>query len=316
MKDMDALQGSRTCTVLDLPEDIHAGAELRFGVEVAAEPSADLAGLEVELVDGTGDVVARADFALAEDGDASRYVAPDIALTAPQAPGPHRFVARLAAFKADGVSYPPVEAEVQLQVLAHRVAPVVWDVPEAVTPGATFTVMVGARCASDCDASGWRITVRDPSGRIKAEAATGPEPWTGTSGLHYAEVMLTAPDGIGLETWEVTVGAPDAALHHEEGRRTFGVRTTPPADATLRIEAVEAGTDTPAAGVKVVCHPFSALTGADGTVEIAVPSGAHRVFVSGARFIPCRVVCTIEENETLRVELEPDTGLTDAMKWG
>ncbi len=315
MKDMDALEGSRTCAVHGLPDEIDAGAEATMTVAVTSDPKADLTGHAVTVVDAAGETVARAALAPAgEDGET--FTTGEIRLRAPRTPGQHRYAIRLDAVAEGDDACPAAEAAVTMTVVAHRVAPVVWDVPEGVTPGARFTVRVGARCSAACPSAGWAITVRDATGTTLARAETGGATWPGTEGLHYAEIALAAPEEIGLFTWEAVVAAPGDGLPHEAGTRRFGVRTTPPADATLRVAAIDAESGAPVEGVKVVVHPFSARTGSDGTACIALPSGRHRIFVSGRHYIPWRAEREVTGQDTLRVELEVDTGLTDAMKWG
>jgi len=316
MKDMETADGSRTCAVHDLPDEVDAGAEATLRIEVTAEPPLDLIGHEVMIADAGGEAVATATLGPAEDTEGSRFMTGTVALTAPARPGSYRYVARLAEIAGEDDPRPAVETEFQLAVVAHRIAPVVWDVPQAVEPGRTFGIRVGASCTSECSAAGWTVCIRNDAGDTLAEARVGDAVWPGTEGLRYAEVSLTAPEEIGRVSWEAVVEAPDAALPHQAGRRRFGLRTAPPADARLLVEAVDAETGEPVPGLKVVAGPFSTRTGPDGAAELAVPRGEHCVFVSGGKYIPHRTECVIEDVETIRVALEPDTGLTYGMVWG
>src|SRR6056297_3544826 len=159
MKDMDVLQGSRVCVLLDLPEEVDAGTEAGFHVGVTTDPPADLSGTEVEIVDGTGARLASAPLSpvMAASGTPSRthFETGVVTIAAPSAPGPLVVAARLAPLtlpngdgEGEGVRFPAAEVDGTLTVVAHRVAPVVWDIPDAVVPGAAFTIRVGARCSS------------------------------------------------------------------------------------------------------------------------------------------------------------------------
>lgn len=322
MKDMDTPAGSRTCDVRDVPEEVEAGAEVTLRIELAEEiePAETErrapARFAVAIVASDGTEVATAPLAPAQEAEGHLQATGEVVLRAPDRPGPHRFVARISESADEAGTRPAAETEFQLAVVAHRIAPVVWDVPQAVEPGADFTVKVGARCASQCDATGWSVSIRDDNGDIVATAKVGDAVWPGTEALRYAEISLTAPEEIGRFAREAVVEAPEAALPHEAGRRRFGLRTAPKADARLLVEAVDAETGEPASGLKVVAGPFFTRTGADGTAELAVPRGAHGVFVSGGHYLPQRVECVVEDVETVRVALEPDTGLTYEMIWG
>lgn len=314
MMDMDALGGGVVCTLQALSDEVDAGAEVSLQVEVtAATQQEELAGRAVTLRDAADTAVARAVLEPAEEEAEAMGAA--LILTAPATVGRHRYLLQLAG--PDGSEDPPAaETGFELDVVAHRIAPVVWEVPQAVEPGAEFTVRVGARCSAECDAKGWMVTIRDAAGAALATAYLGAEAWPGTEGLCHAELSMTAPDEIGPIAWEAVVEAPEATLPHAPGRRRFGLRVAPPADARLWVEALDAETGAPAAGIKVVAGPFRTRTDPDGRAELAVPRGALRVFVSGGRYIPHRAECEVAEETTLRVALEPDAGLTEAMIWG
>lgn len=316
MKDMTVQEGRRTCLVQGLPDTVDAGSAIPLRVEVTADPPCDLSGIEVEIVDHDGATVRTARLGPGADGDAHRFVTDEVTITAPGNACEVRLHAHLAPLTVDAVSYPAAEAEIRTAVVAHLIAPVVWDVPQAVAPGEVFTIKVGARCLSGCCSSGWEVTIFDTAGTACASSVTGNTAWAGTEGLFYATLEITAPDEVGLSRLEAVVAAPDADLPHETGRRGFSLHTAPPADAVLRVSAADAGTGEPLSGLKVVAGPFLARTGTDGKAVLAVPRGRHRVFVSGGTYIPFQTDCVIETEEVLDVVLEPDTGLTEGMMWG
>ena len=314
MTETDARQGNRTCRIVGAPDAIDAGDEFSLRVEVAATPAVDLSHEEVVIFDAAGETTARVPLAALQE-DADGFATVDIRLTAPAMAGSHVWTARLAAFEDDAVAYPEVTAEVTVSVEAHRIAPVVWDVPSSVAPGARFRVKIGARCSTACSSRGWQVKVTNGADRTLAEGQTGDTPWVGTDGLYYAELELAAPDEIGLLAWTATVTAPGEALPHVTGQRRFTVRTAPAADCELRVRVTDAATGRPASGLKVAVHPFSARTGADGLAEIAVSKGDHRVFISGKGYIPYAEACRIDGAHDIEIAIEPDPGLTEADIW-
>lgn len=315
MNDINAMQVTRTCKIQNIPNEIDAGSDFAFCIEVAAEPKTDLVGQVLEIIDHKKEILVRPQL-VAKNEESESHTTGAIMMTAPARAGLYKWSVRIAPSETEEVSFLAAEAEIAVRAVAHRLAPVVWDVPSAISPGQAFQVKIGGRCSSVCNASGWTISVRNHEGRTIARTQTGETPWPGTSGLRYAELDLVAPDDVGLFNWEVSFEAPESGLPHETGQRSFGVRTSPPADARLRIEAVDSESGAPVENLKVIVHPFSARTGPDGTAEIAVPNGAHRVFVSGKGYIPNRNECTVDDTQTIRVELEPDRGLSEAEVWG
>lgn len=309
------LQVARTCTARDIPDHVDAGSDFVFCVDVSADPETDLAGQELQIIDSENKTLAKLTLLAPSEAGAPNTTGP-ISLAAPACAGQHSWILRAPPSETDDTSYLGTETEISVLVVAHQIDPVVWDVPSAVSPGETFQAKIGVRCSSACVTSGWIVSVRDHMSQVVARGKTGDTPWRGTEGLCYAEIDFVAPDGVGLFNWEAIVEAPEGELPHQHGSRRFGVRTTQPADARLRVEAVDAKSGAPVKGLKVMVHPFSARTGSDGISEIAVPSGDHRVFVSGKGYIPHRSECTVSGTYTMCVALEPDRALSEAEVWG
>ncbi len=314
MKDSDTILGQRTCAVLDLPEETDAGAAFSLRFEVNYDPPVEKSGQKLEIVSSTGDIVAASTLDPAAESNGNSWTA-DVSLVAPGVAGRHEFVVRMCSHDSGGVAYPEVVQGFTVAVVAHQISPVVWGVPSAISRGTAFPAKIGARCTSDCATSGWKVQVRDHNGEVVAETETGTALWQGTSGLYYAEIDLDAPDEVGLFEWNASVEASGSDLPHMAGVRKFGVRITPPADSTLHVEAVDRESGAPIEGLKVVAHPFNALTGSDGTAVINLPSDTYRVMVSGKGYVPRSVEGKVEGNENLRVELEQDIGPTDADYW-
>jgi hypothetical protein len=201
----------------------------------------------------------------------------------------------------------------------HATRIVVWDTPAAVECGALLRFKVGLKCAAECCAAGWRVAIRDAEGRSVASAAVGDVAWPGTAALHYAELELRAPDAEGLHAWEAFLegDAATAADHpvHTGASAQFHVRTVPAPQCLVKVVAVDATSQAPVRGARVVVHPYRAVTDAQGVAELRVPKGAYRLFVSGRDHLPFRSDGEVSADVTIRAELEADRGLSDAELW-
>jgi hypothetical protein len=231
----------------------------------------------------------------------------------------------------------------------------VWGTPASIECGQSFSVTVGVKCEAACPPGGqpdegpgdWRVEVRDHDGTTVATATLGPDPWPETAALYYARIELTAPDAEGLHSWHALApalpaqgaatqshahsnaaaaqrrGADDAdtdarvapVAGHSEARADFSVRTVPTPDCVLTVVAVDRETQSPIAGAKVAVHPYRAVTDARGIAELRVPKGHYRLFVSGRDRFAFRGDGEVTTDITVRAELDPDLGPTDAELW-
>jgi hypothetical protein len=218
---------------------------------------------------------------------------------------------------------PHAPPQVRPHVTPHVTLVVVWDTPSAVECGAAFHVKVGVKCAVECGAAVRRVEIRDEHGRSLASGAVGDVPWTGTSGLHFADVELRAPESPGLHAWEACVAEVVDVVDVATGGRTthgaanarFQVRAVPAPECLLKVIAVDARSGTPIPAAKVVVHPYRAITDASGVAEIRVPKGPYRLFVSGRDRFPFRRDGEIGADVTIRAELDVDFGPSDAELW-
>lgn len=222
---------------------------------------------------------------------------------------------------------------------SHRTRIAVWGGPPAVECGAKFRVKVGVKCASECRAEGWRLEVHDHDGNALTSASAGEAPWPGTAALYYAELELRAPDIEGLYAWEARVPAIDGGStddstgdgtddgtddrgadgghgrRHEAARASFNVRAVPAPECMLKVVAVDARSQAPVEGAKVVVHPYRAFTDEHGVAELRVPKGEYRLFVSGPDHAPFRSDGEVQADMTIRAELDADLGPSDAELW-
>jgi hypothetical protein len=200
---------------------------------------------------------------------------------------------------------------------AHSRSLIVWDVPSAVECGESFGIRLGLKCREACRPEDWLIEVFGPEGSGRASAAVGGEPWPGTEALYVATIELEAPENPGLHAFEAVAratGGGEAPTHAAAGA-SFKLRTVPAADCRLRVVAIDRESQSPVPGVKVVVHPYRAVTDEQGIAELSVPTGPFRLFVSGKNFIPFRRDGELEADMTIRAELDVDLGPSDAELW-
>jgi hypothetical protein len=196
-------------------------------------------------------------------------------------------------------------------------------VPATIARGAVFAVKAGLKCDSGCLPQHWSLEVRDHDGAKVAGARIGDKPWPETAALYFAEIELRAPDKEGQFGWEVVAPAivprrsddSGKESEHAESRAGLNIRVVPDADHRLTVVAIDRETQQPVQGLKVVVHPYRAMTDENGVAEISLPRGQYRVFVSGKNFFPYRVDGELTSDKTIRAELDVDSGPSDAELW-
>jgi hypothetical protein len=300
--------------VLDIlvkPERPDAGAPMIVMLSSRLDRE-DCKGLAATLLDAEGEVLATAPVVF--DVDNQRAVA-NLTTTAPEAPGAHRWQVALHAEDAEEDDPVLAVAEVDFDSCAHSIRPTVWGVPPAVEQGKSFRISVGLRCTAGCPSAGWAFRVLDAEGAEVASGLTGDAPAPGTDALHFAEVELRAPDAEGLHVWTVQPVSPEAEMPHAVQPVDLRLTVTAGAQHVIRVRARDAASGEPIARAKVVAHPFSTLTGADGTAELPVPRGRYRVFVSGRRYFPFRQELEVAGDLELLAELHIDREYDEVEQW-
>jgi hypothetical protein len=199
---------------------------------------------------------------------------------------------------------------------SHATRIVVWDVPAAVECGAPLRLKVGVKCAAECRAAGWRVTIRDAGGRSVASLTIGDATWPGTGALSYTEIELRAPDAEGLHAFEASVDADaEEGPTHTAVSARFHVRAVPAPECLVKVVAVDAASRQPVRGARVVVHPYRAVTDEHGVAELRVAKGAYRLFVSGRDYLPFRADGEVSADVTIEAELAADKGPSDAELW-
>ena len=301
-----------SCRVELSPSEVDAGADMTLQGKVDCSPAGDLRGTTLLIKDQDGALAQNLE--LTEfDGETNQTN--ECAMKAPVKPGVYTWLAVYPAHSKAGTSSETTSAGFSFTVKPHRTRVVVWDVPSAIERGKKFSVTLGIKCSSECRPDGWAIEIRDHEGETRATTTLSDDPWPGTAALYYAVVDLSAPDTEGPYTWEAKtlVGGLDVA--HAECATRFGVRVVPTPEHVLTVVAIDAESQTPVKGVKVVVHPYHAFTDERGVAEMRVPKGEYRLFVSGKNYAPFRRDVDVTADLTTAAELELDRGLSDADIW-
>ncbi len=294
------------------PREIDAGADMTLKGKVACSPATDLRGAALQIMDQDGALVESVELSEfdSESNETSKFV-----VKAPVEPGAYTWLAVCPALATADPSSEETSAPFSFTVKPHTTRVVVWDVPSTIESGEKFSVKLGVKCSSECRPDGWTVEVRDQDGKERATATLRGEPWPGTSALYYAEVELSAPDTEGLYTWEAKAPGDGLDLPHAEAVALFGVRVVPAPECLLTVLAIDAESQTPVQGAKVVVHPYKTFTDERGVAEVRVPKGEYRLFVSGKNYFPFRSDGEMKADVTITAELAVDRELSDADIW-
>jgi hypothetical protein len=261
------------------PDTPEAGAEMEIKVAPADERLADPGGATVTLRDDAGHVLASRPLERDPESDKTRAL---LRVAAPGTPGTSSW--SVCVSDADGTL---AETAVPFEVVGPVIRPSVWNLPPAITAGTTVRFSVGLASTPCWSAANRTFLVEDADGRLLHSGVTGPDAGALT-GVHSADVELTAPAEAGRHLWRVRLAKTgDAALLRSEAI-VVPLNVVRPPDRVIRLRAYDADSGQPVERARVVAHPFRTVTGPDGCAEIAVPSGTYRVFVSGQQYFPFR----------------------------
>jgi len=120
----------------------------------------------------------------------------------------------------------------------------------------------------------------------------GHDVWPGTEALYFAELEARAPLTTGSHQWEVKITDWDSELPHAAGSLPMVVRVVSPPDCEVTVRAIDREKQTPIKGVRVVLHPYRAVTDENGVARVRVARGQYDILVSGSQYTP---VCTSVE---------------------
>ena len=301
-----------SCRVEVSPSEVDAGADMTLQGKVGCAPAEDLRGTILLIKDQDG-ALAHSLELTTFDGETNETN--DYAIKAPVKPGVYTWLAEYPAHSKTGTSSESTSAPFSFNVRPHRTRVVVWDVPSAIECGEKFSVTLGVKCSSECRPDGWAIEIRDHEGKTRATTTLSDDPWRGTAALYYAVVDPSAPDTEGPYTWEARTLVGGRGVAHAECVTRFTFRVVRSPEHLLTVVAMDAETQTPVKGVKVVVHPYHAFTDERGVAELRVPKGDYRLFVSGRSYAPFRRDVDMTADVTITAELGLDRGLSDADIW-
>ena len=310
--DNDMTRRLTACGVEVSPCEVDAGADMTLRGNVSCSPAGDLRGESLLIKDHDGALVEAMELT---EFDGETNETKEVVVKAPVRPGAYTWLAVPPTPATAGMSHEDTSAPFSFTVKPHSLRVVVWDAPSAIPRTETFSVKLGVKCSSECRPDGWVVEVRDHDGKKQATATLGDEPWPGTAALYSTQVDLSAPDAEGLYTWDATATADGPGLPHVECVARFGVRVVSTPGCLLTVVAIDAESQTPVQGVKVVVHPYRAFTDERGVAKVRVPEGEYRLFVSGKRYVPFRCDSDVKTDVTIRAELALDLGLSDADRW-
>jgi hypothetical protein len=269
------------------PEVVDAGSELTLYAELSPAPASDLrrpklvikdhAGADVGSMELTGEVV-------------------ELVVKAPATPGAYTWSA----------VYEETSTPISFTVKSHTTSVVVWDIPSAIAAGETFRAKIGIKCSSECPFAKRTFAIHDHDGEQVSAGTLSEDRWPGTS-LYSAEVELAAPVDAGLYVWNINCPGSDAALPHDAGSTSFGIRVVRKPEYQVTVETIDKETQTPLSGARVVMHPYRAVTDERGVAKLLVAKGEYKLFVSQTRYLTfgLPVEVTADITTTAELELEP-----------
>lgn len=292
------------------PQSVEGGMEIECTLLETDESARDYVGSEIRFLDEDGGVIGLTELIEVDGKIQSQPMVAD----APTLPGEHMWTAWLVEGEDEaGEDRPPISFSFLVE--PHRISLSAWGAPGAIEAGSQFEVTVGIKCPCGCSTAGWPYLVLDGSGRQVAFGQVGNLPWPGTEGLHFATLQLNAPAQTGPQNWTILAPDPQQSLAHVERSQALVVHTTPAAEHSLRVTAVDAVSGEPVAGAKVVAHPHRGVTGGDGTAVLRVPAGKYTLFVSGKQYFPYKLEGEVTADVEIRAALHVDREFSEADAW-
>jgi hypothetical protein len=262
----------------------YAGREMTISARIVSDPPADLGGRRLEIRDTAGTVVA--ELPIGPTGDDGVADCAQIDVPVPERIGRATWQARLSADPEDGHPTSDLATAFDVEVIAHPVYLSVWDLPSCAAEGDPIGFKVGVKCGAGCSCAERTLAVLDEAGRQIATAVTDARPWPGTEAMHVASFEIAVPDHAGDYRWRATMVGRDGDLPHEDARADIPVRVVPPPDITLTVEAVAEDTGEPLEGVRVVMHPYRAITDPGGIARVHAARGSYQVLISRSKYDP------------------------------
>jgi hypothetical protein len=288
--------------------EVDAGTDMTLRIRVSCSSGCDLGGMLVSIADDQGAEVEEA--ALAEFDGASNET-DELVVKAPSRPGEYAWLAMFPGQENKGITHEEASASFSFIVKAHSTSIAVWDVPSPVAFHDDFKIKVGVKCSAGCSLAGHKIEIYNHEEEEVATGTLGDAPWSGTSGLYWAEPQLKAPGLEGYLEWTVRFPKPGLEVPHQEGAHSFGFATGRAPEHLVTVEAVERHSNEPVARVLVLLRPksgyaYRGLTDESGSAQVRVPRGEYALLVSkGNQYTAFETAIEVSDDVTVKADLAP-----------
>lgn len=281
-----------------VPESIDADRDFSVTLRATCPCGCDLGGAPF-VVRESGDVRVTGQL---PDLTGDRHDTAAITLRAPQEIGQFEWTVVVPSHTVDGVVHGEGSVTLSFRTRPHATSLAVWDHPSSVVVGQTFHVKVGVKCSAGCILDGHEIEVHDETGARAAIQALGDTPWSGTTGLFWTSVEMTAPAAEGRFSWSITFPPAESRAPHDCASSALALTTVPVPEHRVSILVVEKGTDTPVREAHVRLGVYRESTDDAGVATFEVPGGEHRLFIWKAGYDAPERTIDVAKGEHLRIE--------------
>jgi hypothetical protein len=282
------------------PAELDAGAEFSLICWVNLPPGSDPSGFFVSIRNYDNEELSFAELARSYD---ETCFTDEILLTAPLTEGLRTCRAVLVAGRSAGTGHDLISIEFSFVVRAHTLRMNVWDLPTAIVAGEPFSLKAGIKCSAGCGLAGREVTICDAEGVQFGGGKLRDEVWPDTSALYFAEVKGNAPLTLGNHRWEIRISASGSGIPHAAGVHVFDAKVVDPPDCEVTIESIDAGSQSPIVGARVVMHPYRALTDANGLAKLRVVKGDYKLLVSASKYMATAQTIKVSDDVTVQAEL-------------
>ena len=93
-------------------------------------------------------------------------------------------------------------------------------------------------------------------------------------------------------------------IPHAEGATSFGLRVVSPPEYLVNIETIDKDSQTPLKGVRVVMHPYMAVSDENGVAQLRVAKGAYQLFVAQTSYLTLGRHVEVAADMSVRAELD------------
>ena len=189
------------------------------------------------------------------------------------------------------------------EVASHETSVAVWDLPSPLVINRSSKMKVGVKCVAGCEITGREIAIYDDAGTKLASAKLGTTPWSGTSGLYWAEVDLVAPGAEGTYCWTVRFMGKNSELPHPEASSSFSFIAVKPPEHGVTVKVLAKEAATALGDVEVRVGIYRGCTDEMGLARVDVPKGAYDLNVWKMGYESSSRSIEVNDDLTLCVEV-------------